>query len=70
MKSTLQTMKCWFGYHVKERTFLKRTDQRILLTVCAHCDRVTRFVRMSKEQAKSVRTIGRKFSPFELHDGK
>ena len=63
-----QRIKCFFGAHAPARMFLKRLNQRHLIMVCPACNKITDNRLMSKEEAKSVREIGRKFAKLPLHD--
>jgi hypothetical protein len=67
MSKFWQSIGCFFGYHRECRSYLKRADQRILIMACP-CFKVVTRIRMTKEQAKSLRQINRKFGTLQLRD--
>jgi len=48
---------CTIGYHPHEDLYRRQTDQRYLVWLCKHCNKVTRQLKMTREQMKLFKAV-------------
>jgi len=59
MKKKLKALTCMLIGHNGEDLYRKREDHRYLLWICKRCGKVTRKLKLNKDQLKIFRSVQR-----------